>query len=391
MAPHGREWREIEGKSIETLGLYARNASINWPYHVAHKPFHEKQPIDYFNLMHPHNWHKMKDSTNSTILNEDDKITVGTLQTWLGLIFAMMLDPVRGDRGDYWQTKAEDESVILPRNFGSRFKMTKNKFEMIMKNFKIEPPKPPDNTDDFYHIRSYIEEFNRHRLQVVTAGQGICVDEIMSYYEGMSSKYSATGCPSQTKQARKPLPIGHELKAACDVDTNIIIKVELQEGSIKMRQKEYVEEFGHSTAVTLRLTKPFHGTGRVGIFDSYFGSAKSCMELEKKGMFSQMMVKQCHTGYPKRFFEIYLEGVDMRNDRGAHKIVETTYESRTPTGKAVQKKMYGLAWADKKGKMIIFNKGTTNEGNPSIRRRHRKITNDQGTNNNIITEYQYIY
>lgn len=380
LSPHDQVWSEIEEKAVETQGVYTRSAAINWPPHLQHIPFQERKPIDYFYLMHPNNWHKMRDCTNVSILNEEDKVTVGQLQTWLGVWFAMCLDPTRGDRGDYWKTKPDNESVLTHRNFGSRFKITKNRFEMITKNFQLEGPRPEGNIDEFFQVRQFVEDFNRHRLQVVNPGPTIVIDECMSYYEGMNSKYSANGCPGLTKIIRKPLGIGIELKAACDGDTNCLMKLEIQEGALPMRVKEYHDQFGYSTAVTLRLTKPWHGSGRTVIGDSAFGSLKTCVQLANRGLFSQMMVKQCHVGFPKRYFEIWHDTNYERQNRGIHKLLETSYEGITANGEVVNKKMYGLAWADKKCKMIIFNKGTTNAGNPSVRWRHRKQVNNQGNN-----------
>ena len=45
-----------------------------------------------------------------------------------------------------------------------------------------------------------------------------------------------------------------------------------------MSGKDHVREYGATTA-TLRLTEPYHGSGRYIIADSRFGSVKCASEL----------------------------------------------------------------------------------------------------------------
>eukprot|EP00731_Ephydatia_muelleri_P024670 Em0016g941a len=52
--------------------------------------------------------------------------------------------------------------------------------------------------------------------------------------------------------------------------TGIILKLDIMEGKEANRRKEFSQEYGEGTAVTLRLTKEYYGTGRV----VYAGSAK---------------------------------------------------------------------------------------------------------------------
>ena len=52
-------------------------------------------------------------------------------------------------------------------------------------------------------------------------------------------------------------------------------------------------------ALTLRMVKPWIGTGRVLIADSWFGSVPCILALFAVGLFAVMMVKTAHKGYPK--------------------------------------------------------------------------------------------
>ena len=66
-----------------------------------------------------------------------------------------------------------------------------------------------------------------------------------------------------------------------------------------MSQKEHVKSFGATTATTLRLTEPYHGTCKRIIGDSWFGSVKCATELLKRGLFSIMLMKTTHNDFPK--------------------------------------------------------------------------------------------
>ena len=80
------------------------------------------------------------------------------------------------------------------------------------------------------------------------------------------------------------------------------------EGKEAMTNKEYCAEMKaklkdgpwKSVALTARITQQWHGTGRVIVADSWFGSVPCIMELFERGLFAVMMVKTAHKGYPKK-------------------------------------------------------------------------------------------
>ena len=79
--------------------------------------------------------------------------------------------------------------------------------------------------------------------------------------------------PHVTCIERKPKGVGCELKNCADADTKIILQLEIQEGAAIMAAKEYVAEYMLAgTAQLLRLTKPWHGSGRAISADSAFAT-----------------------------------------------------------------------------------------------------------------------
>lgn len=117
-----------------------------------------------------------------------------------------------------------------------------------------------------------------------------------------------------------------------------------------------------------KLTWPY-------VCDSAFASLKSVEAMHDiGGLFMQGIVKTCHSGFPKEYFNRLHEGLNMREPgvRGSYKMLKHNYSIKRD-GNNVACDVYGLAWFDKKCKMIISNVGTTAPGNPSLRFRHRKV------------------
>ena len=70
-----------------------------------------------------------------------------------------------------------------------------------------------------------------------------------------------------------------ELKAIACGESGVILQLEPQEGKAMMRTKEYSADYNAGTAILLRLTKPFAGTGRSVVADSAFSSVQTLKAL----------------------------------------------------------------------------------------------------------------
>eukprot|EP00963_Diacronema_lutheri_P012412 scaffold1724_cov341-Pavlova_lutheri.AAC.88 len=77
------------------------------------------------------------------------------------------------------------------------------------------------------------------------------------------------------------------------------------ENASLMKGKEIFTEFG---TTTLRLMKPFFGSGRVCLGNSLFGSVKTCCALLVCGVYSVLNVKTTHRGFPKAALQRFLAG-----------------------------------------------------------------------------------
>jgi len=170
--------------------------------------------------------------------------------------------------------------------------------------------------------------------------------------------------------ARKPKGIGMELKSLACGDTKCIIALEMHEGRDRQAQKHF-EQFGAGCAFVLRLASGYFGTKRTIVADSAFASVNTLEQCRLRGLFFMGMVKTAHKRYPKEYFQTWFHNGMSRTprmERGEHLALQSTikcYNHVCP--------VYAIAWADKKIKMVVTNRGTTLPGTPSVRERHRVV------------------
>ncbi len=125
-------------------------------------------------------------------------------------------------------------------------------------------------------------------------GTYICVDESMIFWRG-------GGEVLVLYQPRKPTEYGIEMKTAACAESSLCLHAELTEGKVRDAEKEYRDQVGQSTAVTLRLTKLWAGSGRVVIADSFYGSCQTAEWLmDELGLYCILAVKTGHRGFPKQ-------------------------------------------------------------------------------------------
>ncbi|KAF4149303.1 Transposase IS4 [Phytophthora infestans] len=122
----------------------------------------------------------------------------------------------------------------------------------------------------------------------------------MSAWKGKEAKYALDRLPHMTKIARKPERKGTELKAIADGESGVLLRLEVVEGTVRQRQKQYCSQFGEGASIVLRLAEPYKGTRRTIIADSTFASVKTLVQVEKPlGLFFMGIVKTATVQYPK--------------------------------------------------------------------------------------------
>ncbi|GMF59478.1 unnamed protein product [Phytophthora fragariaefolia] len=246
-------------------------------------------------------------------------------------------------------------------NFGKRYCITRHAFENISAALSFSDDVPSD--DPWKSIRPLIDGFNSRRRDVVSLGEILCVDECMSAWQGKEGKYCYDGIPHKTKIPRKPEGVGAELNAIADGDSGVLLGLDLMEGAEHQRQKPYHALFGEGTAIVLRLSEVYKGSGCTVVAESAFFSVKTLVQLDNLcGLYFMEMVKTASREYPEKNMT---EWFGTEPPRGSFKMLQ----SKTPNGTT----MYALCWADRKVKCLISNRGTSPPGNDSVRRQHKLI------------------
>eukprot|EP00731_Ephydatia_muelleri_P022143 Em0014g734a len=149
-------------------------------------------------------------------------------------------------------------------------------------------------------VRGLISAFNTTRMQNVKPGTEVVMDESMGKWIPMFEG-TPEGVPHLTKIIRKQCGVGIEYKDVADVNTGIILFLEIQEGAELMASKKYCDQYPKHVALTLRLTEFLHGKGHVVYGDSYFASFQTARALLAHGTYFTGLVKNATKGFPKKF------------------------------------------------------------------------------------------
>ena len=173
--------------------------------------------------------------------------------------------------------------------------------------------------------------------------------------------------PHKTKIARKPKGIGAELKSCACGESNVMLRLELQEGEEAMKLKEYFKpkDCPFHVAVTVRLVKPWLGTWRTVIADSVFASFLCAITLLSMGLHFMGIVKTATRSFPKSYFTNWAE---TNPQRGDHTYLHTTYKVGQITHKIV-----AVGWMTKLVKSIITTVGNCLPGNDQVIKRSRLV------------------
>lgn len=107
----------------------------------------------------------------------------------------------------------------------------------------------------------------------VIPGSYVTLDENMvkSFHQNLKGKI---------KIIREPCPVGNEMKNMANSASEIVLNLELYEGSDTMSQKDYVKSHGATAATTLQITESYHGSGCHVIANNWFGSVKTAVSYQ---------------------------------------------------------------------------------------------------------------
>ena len=288
----------------------------------------------------------------------------------LGIIYT--LTRTTSKRRDLWSL--QDGIFPAPR-FGSRYGISRQRFEVLLRYLRFCPPEEFESTQDRWApVRRLVDGFNKRRVETFYPSWSICVDESISAWRGKDGNYCSDGMPHVTKIKRKPKGVGAELKDAACSQTQVIIALEIQEGKEEMATKKYMQEWKKAgTAQVLRLTEPWHGSGRVINADSAFASVTTAEACRKYGLHFTGLVKTATTKFPMKYFN------DLEyNEPGDHHVLTATINGHS---------YIACGWMDSTRKHFISTHNTTLEGNPHGKRRWREVESEEHEGTEVYFHY----
>ena len=263
---------------------------------------------------------------------------------FLGCILTLTLRD--GPRQAAWSTTSS--GGILPPFHLGRFGMCRDRFDQILRCWRLRKMPSDDEPDPWYMTRGFVKAWNEHVDKNFDPSWKIVPDESMFFFYGR-------GMPHLSFIARKPRALGCEAKSVADAVTRILFFIEIQEGKVPMSRLEYHTQYGATTACTLRLVKNWKGTNRVVVGDSWFASLKCARALKDElGLYFLGMVKTNHGGFPKKWLQD--ECGQTRGDWCSAVTAEGD--------------VYAVGWYDKCVKTLVATCSTTLEGQPAHKKRH---------------------
>lgn len=114
----------------------------------------------------------------------------------------------------------------------------------------------------------------------------------------------ANGEPIVVKIKGKPKGIGLVVRSACDVQTKIMLGLDLRRGSNQVRPAKFDDRFPATTAEVLRLAEPWQGKRRAVFADSRYGSVATVVAMKQQFNTDFGGVVKTNTAlYPKKHFK----------------------------------------------------------------------------------------
>ena len=265
-----------------------------------------------------------------------------------------------GPKEDLWLREGDPkyaEALYLPADLG-KYGLPVSKFKKLMRCFGL--PTHDDIGDPFDPIRLFVDKWNTTMAKVLHPGPKIVVDESMGLWKGKRDNEGRNngGMPGWMFVARKPTNCGRESHTTADCDTGCCIFVEIYEGAARMKDKEFVKDFGKAPAKALRCVKPWFNTGRLVILDAGFASVKCAQGMAEHGLFMIGNVKTGHAAFPKKWL---LSQVNKRHDRAS----ATT---SIPTSDGHVWSLLAAVDMDKQPMALLGTAGTTTMGEAMVRR-----------------------
>lgn len=126
--------------------------------------------------------------------------------------------------------------------------------------------------------------------------------------------------------------------------------------------KEFNQLWGRSTGCTLRLAKPWFGTWRTLIGDSWFASVNTALACVSKSLHFVGNVKTGYKDFPKAFLTEKVFERDQKHFMRREFAVKPRFAPLPPPGGWPKYTLFAASHCDKKPCHLVATRGTSNPG-----------------------------
>ena len=166
------------------------------------------------------------------------------------------------------------------------------RFEAILSALAFTNIASPTFIDKFWEVWQMVKVWGMNMKDNFIPGYMNCLDESMSVW---TNKFT---CPGFMFIPHKPWPFGNEYHTVCCCSLGIMWGIDLVEGKDCPQQLgiQQYDNLGSTVGLLLCMLSPIYHKGFVEILDSGFCVLKGIIELRKKGVFANALIKSGDTG-----------------------------------------------------------------------------------------------
>jgi Transposase IS4 len=233
--------------------------------------------------------------TNENLRNagESVRLTSRKLLELIGMNFMVCLEKRKSFYSFFKQEKWE-------REFGSI--MSASEHQTLLKHISWSQI---DEQDSFSKYSGFLNGLNDRKYATIIVGSNVTLDESMckwvTFRTGVNG-FSEVYIRNITLQPRKPIKSGTEIRNVVDVDSNVILRLEIVKAKEDSLNDKYRQTYGPSTASVLRLVEPWKNSGITVIADSYFSSVRTVKACRDMGFYFIGTIKKGHGNFPIKYF-----------------------------------------------------------------------------------------
>jgi hypothetical protein len=389
LKPNGQNWYEVPTDHVKRLpeDIYDKDTCIRWselPHHETLPESQMKKEIDYFRLTYP--MQSLAETIRATKKNMFDAqaeveasknrnkkpffdFTHARFLNYIGIELERTLHPLRGGIDACWSTGNVEGTFREGGRYGERFGMSLHEYKNIRQYLQLCSFSEIDRRNNpWVPIDSFVEAFNKRREKIIKPGRELIIDESMSWWLGADGEIVYGGMPHVSFVKRKPRPNGAEMKTTADVQSGVMLYIEIQKGKQQNNTADFADKYQHHVALSLRLSKPWHNTGRIVNGDAAFSSFACAVAHLENGLRFRGVLKQASKSYPKKFLQDWYSKKPLRGD---HKVLETEVivNSKRET-------VHAIGWADQTLKLVVSAHTSTTVKGPDIKKERNRILED---------------